>query len=75
MIALFITLVLTSTIAVLILIAFGMALYKFFSKKKIVEHYYTPLDYVFGQTQVEHHEQKVEKKETDEDEEDDPPSR
>ncbi|PSK11248.1 hypothetical protein C7R92_09915 [Brevibacillus porteri] len=43
----------------------------FFVQKKPVEHYYTPLDRVFGQTPVEFHEQKIEKKESEEKEGDD----
>lgn len=63
--------VITTTISFLILITVGVACYKFIYQKKIVEHYYTPLDHVFGQAQIEHHEEKIEKKEMDEDETDD----
>ncbi|MGC5327568.1 DUF3951 domain-containing protein [Brevibacillus sp. SYSU BS000544] len=59
------------SISLLIIVTVGVALYKYFSKNKIVEHYYTPLDHIFGQTQIEHHEEKVDKKEMDEDESDD----
>lgn len=61
----------TIMVAACLLVAFGMALYKYVTKKKIVEHYYTPFDHIFGQTQVEFHEQKVEKKEEEEDQGDD----
>ncbi|WP_407922530.1 DUF3951 domain-containing protein [Brevibacillus choshinensis] len=43
----------------------------FFVKKKTIEHYYTPVDHIFGQTPVVHHEEKVEKKEREEGEGDD----
>ena len=58
-------------IAALLITTVGLVLYKSFVKKQTVEHYYTPLDRVFGQTQVEHHEQKIEKKETEDEEGDD----
>lgn len=59
------------SIAALILLTLGVAAYKTFVKKKVVEHYYTPFDHIFGQTQVEYHAQKVEKKEEDDEEGDD----
>ena len=45
-------------IAALLITTVGLVLYK-------------SLDWVFGQTQVEHHEQKIEKKETEDEEGDD----
>ncbi len=58
-------------VSLLIFGMLGMACYRFFVQKKPVEHYYTPLDRVFGQTPVEFHEQKIEKKESEEKEGDD----
>ncbi|MGG1663718.1 DUF3951 domain-containing protein [Brevibacillus sp. NRS-1366] len=58
-------------IPLLILVALGMACYQFFIKKKTVEHYYTPLDRIFGQTPIEYHEEKIEKKESEDEEGDD----
>ncbi len=59
------------TISTLLLVVIGIAVYKAFFRKKIIEHYYSPLDRVFGQTQVEYHAEKVEKKESEDDEGDD----
>ncbi|WP_246009362.1 DUF3951 domain-containing protein [Brevibacillus fluminis] len=59
------------SIALLILVTLGVAIYQSFVKKKMVEHYYTPFDHIFGQTQVEYHTEKVEKKEEEEGEGDD----
>lgn len=59
------------SISALIIITVGMAAYNFFVKKKTIEHYYTPVDHIFGQTPVVHHEEKVEKKEREEEEGDD----
>ncbi|WP_312111979.1 DUF3951 domain-containing protein [Brevibacillus reuszeri] len=36
-----------------------------------IEHYYTPLDRMFGQTPIEYHEEKIEKKEAEDEEGDD----
>ncbi|MBG9943099.1 hypothetical protein ABD77_13665 [Brevibacillus formosus] len=58
-------------VSLLIFGMLGMACYRFFIQKKTVEHYYTPLDRVLGQTPVEFHEQKIEKKESEEEEGDD----
>lgn len=58
-------------ISLLIAYMLGIACYRFFIQKKTVEHYYTPLDRVFGQTPVEFHEQKIEKKESEDEEGDD----
>ncbi|MED4587004.1 DUF3951 domain-containing protein [Brevibacillus choshinensis] len=57
--------------AALLITAVGLVIYKSFVKKQTVEHYYTPLDRVLGQTQVEHHEEKIEKKETEDEDGDD----
>lgn len=58
-------------VSLLIFVTLGMASYQFFIKKKTVEHYYTPLDRMFGQTPIEFHEEKVEKKESEDNEGDD----
>lgn len=64
-------LIISITISLLIILTLGVAVYKFVSKKKIVEHYYTPLDHIFGQSQIEHHLEKIEKKEMEENDGDD----
>ncbi|GIO08319.1 hypothetical protein J31TS6_43470 [Brevibacillus reuszeri] len=46
-------------VSLLIFVTLGMASYQFFIKKKTVEHYYTPLDRMFGQTPIEFHEEKI----------------
>ncbi|MGF9910365.1 DUF3951 domain-containing protein [Brevibacillus porteri] len=58
-------------VSLLIFGMLGMTCYRFFIQKKPIEHYYTPLDRVLGQTPVEFHEQKIEKKESEEEEGDD----
>ncbi|WP_286177018.1 DUF3951 domain-containing protein [Brevibacillus brevis] len=45
-------------VSLLIFGVLGMACYRFFVQKKPVEHYYTPLDHMFGQTPIEFHEKK-----------------
>jgi uncharacterized membrane-anchored protein YitT (DUF2179 family) len=57
--------------AALVIGTVGSVLYKSIVKKQTVEHYYTPLDRAFGQTSVEHHEEKIEKKESEDEASDD----